>query len=152
MGGMSKSDQKTDAAIASVEEQFGAMYRHVKASMRRRAGQVHPELQVMGYLILSTLDLCGPTHAGVLAERLDIDKGLLSRQIKLLEELGLLERESDPTDKRAVFVSASPAAAKSVNKVRSADRSVLHEQLRDWAIEDLEKLAELLGRVNTLDS
>jgi DNA-binding MarR family transcriptional regulator len=152
MGGMSTLDQKTDAAIASVEEQFGAMYRHVKATMRRRAGQVHPELQVLGYMILSTLARCGRTHAGVLAERLDVDKGLLSRQLQTLEKMGLLEREPDLTDKRAVFLSASPAAAASVNEVRRADRDVLHEQLRDWDVDDLEKLAELLGRVNTLDS
>lgn len=148
MGAMSELDEKTDAAIVSVEEQFGTMYRRIKASMRRRAEQVHPELQVMGYVILTTLGKCGPTHAGALAERLDIDKGLLSRQLQSLEKLGLLSRKSDPADKRAVILSLSPAADKSVNEVRNASRDVLHEQLRDWKVDDLEKLAELLARVN----
>jgi DNA-binding MarR family transcriptional regulator len=152
MGAMSELEEKTDAAIVSVEEQFGTMYRRIKASMRRRATQVHPELQVMGYVILTTLGKCGPTHAGVLAETLDIDKGLLSRQLQALEKLDLLVRESDPADKRAVILTLSPAAVERVNEVRAADRGVLHEQLRDWEVDDLEKLAELLSRVNALDS
>lgn len=145
------SVQATDAAIAGVEEQFSVMHRHMKAGMRRRAAQVHPDLAVLGYMVLSTLSKCGPTHAGVLAEQLGIDKGLLSRQLRVLEELGLLERESDPTDKRAAFLMLSPAGVERVNAVRSADRAVLYDQLRDWDVDDLEKLAELLARVNSID-
>jgi DNA-binding MarR family transcriptional regulator len=151
MGAMSALDQKTDA-IASVEKQFSTMYRHVRASTRRRACQVHPELQVMGYMILNTLNNSGPTHAGALVEILGIDKGLLSRQLRMLEEFGLIERESDPGDKRAVILTVSKAGTARMSEVRAADRAILYEQLRDWHVGDLEKLAELLARVNALDS
>ncbi|WP_349899499.1 MarR family winged helix-turn-helix transcriptional regulator [Parafrigoribacterium soli] len=144
--------QTTDAAIARVEDQFSVMHRHMKAGMRRRASRVHPDLAVLGYMILSTIQKCGPTHAGALAERLDIDKGLLSRQLRALEELGLLARESDPTDKRAAFISLSPEGVERVAAVRAADRAVLYDQLRDWEVDDLEKLAELLSRVNAIDA
>jgi len=150
MGAVSELDQKADAAIASVEEQFGAMYRRIKVSMRRRAERVHPELQVMGYMILSTLGSCGPTHAGVIAERLEIDKGLLSRQLQALERLGLVTREADPADKRAVILAVSAAADARIAAVRAAERGVMYEELRDWEIGDLEKLAELLARINDL--
>ncbi len=151
MVGMSELDRKTDTAIAMVEEQFAAMYRRIKTSMRRRAELVHPELQVMGYMILNTLGKCGPTHAGVLAERLEIDKGLLSRQLQSLERLGLLERQSDPKDKRAVILTVSPAADSKITEVRASEREMIHEELRDWEIGDLEKLAELLARVNAVE-
>lgn len=144
--------QTTDAAIARVEDQFSVMHRHMKAGMRRRASQVHPDLAVLGYMILITIQKCGPTHAGALAERLELDKGLLSRQLRALEEFGLLARESDPTDKRAAFISLSPEGVRRVEAVRAADREVLYDQLRDWAVDDLEKLAELLARVNTIDA
>lgn len=137
-----------DAAIASVEEQFAAMYRNMKAAMRRRAYQVHPELQVMGYAVLTTVHRCGPTHAGVLAEVLGMDKSLLSRQLRVLEELGLLEREVDPDDKRISILTLSQIGQDRINAVRVTDRAALYDQLRDWDVGDLDKLAELLSRVN----
>ena len=148
MSSMSGPDLSIDAAIESVEEQFGTMYRRIKTNMRSRAVQVHPELQVMGFVILTTLGQCGPTHAGVLAEMLDIDKGLLSRQLQALEKLGLLERASDPADKRAVILTPSPSAIERVTEVRTARRTVLHDRLRTWDVADVNKLSELLARLN----
>jgi DNA-binding MarR family transcriptional regulator len=103
-------------------------------------------------MILITIQKCGPTHAGALAERLELDKGLLSRQLRALEEFGLLARASDPSDKRAAIISLSPEGLRRVEAVRAADREVLYDQLRDWEVDDLEKLAELLARVNAIDA
>lgn len=139
-----------DGAIAAVEEQFTGLYRQMKARMRQRASLVHPDLPVMGYVILSTLKRCGATHAGVLVEALDMDKSLLSRQLRTLEELGLVEREPDPTDKRSSILSLSRIGLERVTTVQAADRAALYGQLRDWEVGDLNQLAGLLGRVNEL--
>ena len=143
--------QTTDAAIARVEDQFSVMHRHMKAGMRRRASQVHPDLAVLGYMILITIQKCGPTHAGALAERLELDKGLLSRQLRALEELGLVERELDPADKRSSILTLTELGRERVNTVQAADRAALYGQLRDWEVNDLNRLAELLSRVNEFD-
>lgn len=154
MGGVSElgtaSGQSTDAAIAAVEEQFTALYRQVKAKMRQRASLVHPELQVMGYVILTTLKRCGPVHAGALIETLGMDKSLLSRQLRTLEELGLIGREPDPADKRSSILTLTEVGRERVTTVQAADRAALYGQLRDWEVADLNTLAELLSRVNEL--
>jgi DNA-binding MarR family transcriptional regulator len=142
---------EVDAAIASVEEQFTALYRQVKTKMRQRASLVHPDLAVMGYVILTTLKRCGATHAGALIETLGMDKSLLSRQLRALEELGLVERELDPTDKRSSILTQTELGRERVNTVQAADRAALHGQLRDWEVGDLNRLAELLSRVNEFD-
>lgn len=139
---------EVDAAIASVEEQFTALYRQVKTKMRQRASLVHPDLAVMGYVILTTLKRCGATHAGALIETLGMDKSLLSRQLRTLEELGLVERELDPADKRSSILTLSEVGRERVATVQAADRAALYGQLRDWEVDDLNALARLLARVN----
>jgi len=148
---MAPDTATADAAIASVEEQFAIMFAGVKARMRDRARKVHPELQPVGYTILATLTRSGPTHAGALAELLDTDKSIISRQARLLERLGLLEREPDPADGRATFLKASTDAVRRVAEVHAEQRAVLYEGLRGWEVTDLEQLGDLLARINTLD-
>ncbi|MEO6827127.1 MAG: MarR family transcriptional regulator [Microbacteriaceae bacterium] len=137
-----------DQAIASVEEQFAIMFTRVKANMRKRAIRVHPELQTGGYVLLNTLVHSGRAHAGALAEILDMDKSAISRQVRLLSQLGLIQREADPADGRATYLAATPAAIQKVTEVRLADQSHLHSRLRDWEIADLQKLSELLVKIN----
>lgn len=143
-------ERASGTAIASVEEQFTILYTRVRAGMRDRASRVHPELQPLGFIVLNTLVRCGPTHAGVIAERLDLDKGMMSRQVRQLEGMGLIARESDPNDRRAAYLVATVDAHDRVAAVRLADQKSLHAGLADWQLGDLEKLVELLERLNTL--
>lgn len=136
-----------DEAIASVEEQFTLLFSRVSAGMRDRAAGVHPELQPVGFKILSTLARTGPTHAGALAGMLYTDKSVVSRQVRILEELGLVERRVDPEDRRASYLVATIAAIEKVNEVRASDQQVLYSNLRTWDQADVEQLASLLARV-----
>lgn len=149
--GTTSDGSATDAAIAAVEEQFTALYRQVKARMRQRASLVHPDLAVMGYVILTTLKRHGATHAGALIEALGMDKSLLSRQLRTLEELGLVERTPDPADKRSSILTLTEFGTERVGTVQAADRAALYGQLRDWEVDDLNALAHLLARVNEFD-
>jgi DNA-binding MarR family transcriptional regulator len=142
--------QVVDEAIAGVEQQFAVMFTRVKSSMKERAARVHPALQPLAYNVLSTLVRSGPTHASALAELLDLDKSIISRQANLLEELGFLERRPDPEDRRATYFAATPSAIERVTEVRLADQRMLYDNLRDWQLPDLKKLAELLARINDL--
>lgn len=137
-----------DESIAAVEEQFTILFNQVSAGMRDRAAGVHPDLQPVGFKLLSTIVRTGPTHAGALAGMLSTDKSVVSRQVRILEELGLVERRTDPADRRASFLVATPAAVEKVNEVRAADQVRLYRNLRRWAPEDVERLAELLARLN----
>jgi len=145
---METETQATIVAIASVEAEFGVMFNRVRASMRDRAARVHPDLQPGSYVILSTLARTGPMHASALAELLATDKSIVSRQAKQLEQAGLLVRAQDPDDKRATFFDVSPQARDRLNEVRLSDQAALHAQLGTWSVADLDRLAELLARVN----
>jgi DNA-binding MarR family transcriptional regulator len=139
-----------DDAIATVEQQFAIMFTRVKATMRGRAHRVHPGLQVLSFNVLSALVRLGPTHAGEVGELLNLDKSIISRQATQLEELGLLERQRDSEDRRATYLAATEVGIERITKVREAEQAVLYDNLRDWDVDDLDKLAELLARLNAL--
>lgn len=139
-----------DAAITAVEQQFAVMFTRVRSSQRDRAARVHPDLQPLAYTMIRQLVRQGPTRAGVLAEQLALDKSIVSRQAAMLEEIGFIERGQDDLDRRAWLLSPTPVAIERVNEVMSTDQARLHESLRDWEVRDVEKLAELLSRLNEL--
>jgi len=137
-----------DRAIGDVEEQFGAMLTRFRAIMRQRAARVHPQLQPAGYKILALLVRGGATHAGKLAEFLATDKSVVSRQLRLLEEAGLVERAVDPDDRRAQVLAATDRARERLAELRREHHGALYNRLREWPVEDVRALAELLRRLN----
>lgn len=142
------SANPADAAIAAVEEQFTILFNRVSAGMRERSARVHPDLQPVGFKLLNTLVRTGPVHAGALAGELATDKSVVSRQVRILEELGFVERRTDPADRRASFLVATPAAIERVNEARAADQAQLYRSLRQWGADDVGRLADLLARLN----
>ena len=137
----------TDEEIASVEEQLRLLFVRVRAVWKEAAAAVHPDLQPVGYKILSAIVRRGRMHAGAIAEALEIDKSVVSRQVKQLEALGLAQGVADPDDGRARFIEATSAAIESVGQKGSRMQRQLYEQLRTWSGEDVDTLARLLGRL-----
>ncbi|PPF09390.1 MarR family transcriptional regulator [Rathayibacter sp. AY1G1] len=145
------SARDVDSAIASVEGELSTLFNRVRAAMRSYAERLHPELTPLGYKTISALERRGPVHSGVLAELLEMDKSALSRQITALDRLGFLERTPDPQDGRATILSVTPATAARLREIRSSNQALMHEELRSWALADVELFASLLHRINDLD-
>ncbi len=117
-----------------------------------RARTVHPDLQPMSYLLLARLAEAGPMRSSALAETFGIDKGAISRQVRHLDELGLLQKSADPDDGRATLLAASPDAELRLAEVRRRRRALLDERLHDWSEADLSGFVADLARYNrTLD-
>lgn len=147
----SSADTGTDAAIAEVEEQMSALAGHIRTSMRDAAVSIDPALQPFGLRLLRVLARCGPTHASALAESLVVDKSVISRQTRLLQNLGLIEMQTDPDDGRARFFALTPTAADKIAEVRANNKVRMQRRLGNWPTEDLMQFAAFLGRLNTPD-
>ncbi|MET1053377.1 MAG: MarR family transcriptional regulator [Mycetocola sp.] len=137
-----------DTAIGDVEHEFGLIFNRVRGLMRERAEQVHPDLQPLGYKVLTTLVRSGRLHAGAIGELLMTDKSTISRTVKQLEELGFVVREADPDDGRATYLAASEIGAERVNGIRSDSIERWRSRLGEWDTTDLTRLAELLAKLN----
>ena len=137
----------SEAAIAAVEDEFGRLFHRIRANWKRYAARVHPDLQPMGYKVLSMIVARGPVKAGELVDELHTDKSVLSRQVRQLESLGLVESHVDDRDARARLLVATPTAVERVRAVRAENQAELRARLASWRPDEVATLAELLSRL-----
>jgi DNA-binding MarR family transcriptional regulator len=141
------SAARTDA-LRGIEDEITTLVRRLKRTIAERAHEVHPNLQGASYLVLGWLAEHGPVRASAIVEVFSTDKGVISRQLQHLEELGLVERTPDPADGRATLVSASAEAVRRLGAVDERRRTLLDERLGDWSVDELSEFARQLGRYN----
>lgn len=113
---------------------------------RVRAGAGLP-LDRAAYPVLRGIAECGPVRLSDLAARLGVQISTASRQVKELEQAGLVERTGDPKDGRVTMLALAPAGREALKKLRESWRRTLVEILDAWPEEDREALATLLGRL-----
>jgi DNA-binding MarR family transcriptional regulator len=142
-GAMSRADE-----LGRLERELGVLIRRVRRVIGERARSVHPDLQPASYLMLNFLATDGPQRSSVVSELFNVDKGAISRQVQHLCDLGLLVREPDPADGRAMLISASPDAVRRLEAVARDRRRWLDEQLAEWTESDLRDFVSSLGRYN----
>jgi DNA-binding MarR family transcriptional regulator len=72
----------------------------------------------------------------------------MSRQVADLEKAGLLRREPDPDDGRAIQLQATEAGLKLMKRLSDGRRGRIERMLSDWPTEDIANFGRLLGRLN----
>ncbi len=143
------SDPSRAESLRDLEHEVGVIIRRVRRVVGVRARMVHEQLQPATYLILSWIDHSGPVRASEVAEQFDVDKGAVSRQVKHLVDLGLVQAERDPDDARAWLLSVTDEARTRLADVSDHRRKWLDEQLAGWSAADLAEFAGTLARYNS---
>ena len=69
-----------------------------------------------------------------------------SRQVRQLEDLGLVVRTKDPIDGRAILLEVTDAGVDALQRMREEWRKTVAEILGPWPQKDREILGELLER------
>ena len=136
------------AAVALVEEQVSVLFQRAKLLWRRAAESIHPDLQPVGYRMLNYLVRRGSINAGALADWLDTDKSVVSRQAKVLTELGFITVEPDPTDGRGRLLVATAPACELVERTRESMTQTLFGGLGALEADEVERLGDMLTRLN----
>lgn len=131
-----------------VEKEFSIMVVNARTAIRRRAIAIHPDLQPLGYRVLSILVRQEAQQQIVLAELLHVDKATISRTIKQLQAQGLVTRVADPNDGRAMLVSITSSAREAWFASGTQARTLLRERLSQWDPEEIRRFSDLLGRLN----
>ena len=94
-------DARHAQALHDIERELTVLLHRARRTTAKNAQHVHPELQPASYAVLLHVVDHGPTRASDIVEHLALDKGAVSRHLAQLEQLGLVERTSDPDDRRA---------------------------------------------------
>ena len=144
MSPVTETSDHVDEAIAQVEEQLSVLFSRARLLFKENAARIHPELRPVGYKILSTIVRLGETNASVLADMLETDKAVVSRQVRMLEESGLVVSRSDAKDGRARVLSATPAAIERITAVRAEQQDRLRRLLRSRPEHEVRDFAAML--------
>lgn len=137
-----------DQAIAEVEEQLGMLFGRARLVWKEAAAQIHPELSPVGYKILSAIVRLGETNASALADQLETDKSVVSRQIRMLEDAGLVISSADATDGRARILAPTPEAAQRVTAVRARQQDRLRRLLLSRPEDEVRAFAGMLHLIS----
>lgn len=132
-------------AVSLVEQELGRLFARIRVGWREAAITVHPDLQPLGYQVLTSIASGKATTAGAIIERLQTDKSAVSRQVRQLEQLGLVTSVADPQDRRARQLVATELAQERIAIARARYEGRLEERLRSWSAGDLDSFVRLLG-------
>jgi DNA-binding MarR family transcriptional regulator len=103
-------------------------------------------LTAAGLSVLRIVERHGPIAVSEVARRLSVDQSTVSRQIRPVEELGLVAREIDDADRRVAWLTLTDEGT---TLLRRVDDVALHDfdvALADWSPADRARLAQLLAR------
>lgn len=139
--------------LAAVERELTRLLRRARVTSGAIAAEVHPDLDFASYTVLITvLDLQevlpGAVRAADVGDRLRLHKSTMSRNITVLERLGLIERLPLPDDARARLLHITPTGRRQLTTAIAARRARIAEVLGRWTGEDTNDLARLLTRLN----
>lgn len=137
-------------AVDILEYEVGVLFRRARAMSRVIAREVHPDVEPAAYGLLGYLDRTGGARLTDLAEFIGVGKPTLSRQLRLLERLGFVERRTDADDRRVVTLRLTEEGARRVRAAREARRRRFRAMVANWPKADVETLGTLLHRFNAL--
>ncbi|WP_432134075.1 MULTISPECIES: MarR family winged helix-turn-helix transcriptional regulator [unclassified Streptomyces] len=137
-----------DQEFLSLERELTVLLRRARANQGEMAREVHPDLEPAAYGLLIRLEECGRQRATELAGYIGVGKATMSRQLRALEDLGLIAREPDPADGRAWLVDLTVEGRTRVRRVRDARRVRYVSQLAHWDRGEVAELARLLHQLN----
>jgi DNA-binding MarR family transcriptional regulator len=107
-----------DSALGDLQAHLNLIFARTRSLWKESAARVDPELQVGGYKLLTFIERAETANAHELAERFEMDKSVISRQVRMLEELELLESHPDERDGRLRVLTATVSARASLAEVR----------------------------------
>jgi DNA-binding MarR family transcriptional regulator len=113
----------------------------------RIAGAAGADTSKQGVQILRVLYRFGEQPIAGLASLAHMDIAAVSRQLRLLEDAGLVKRATAAGDGRVALVSLTPSGRRIAKRIREVGLRHLTTALQDWDPRDRKQLARLLTKL-----
>jgi DNA-binding MarR family transcriptional regulator len=117
--------------------------RRVHAKQAAAAGVV---ISQPGYLLLRRIQEDGPVSLGDLARMTEMDPAAAGRQVRQLEDEGLVTRSASQGDGRVSLVNVTGKGAAARRRIASVLEAHLCDVLDQWSLRDRHQFALLLDR------
>lgn len=130
-------------AVRELESEFGTLIRRHRQAISEHAQKLSPGMLPGTYKIFTIIVRREPVTASALAEELIADKAFISRAVRELEELGLIRREPDPTDRRSALLFVTDEGRARLDAALDGS-GVMARTLEHWQVTDIRELSRLL--------
>lgn len=134
--------------VADIIAEFSEVFAFARTRWMRFAAEVDPDLRGAGMIVLQLIRRKGPVTATGISQMLDMDKAVVSRQIAHLRELGLVDADPAPDDKRVMLLVVTERARELLDGIKARWAHAYHERFEGWSEGDLESLRSGLHRFN----
>jgi DNA-binding MarR family transcriptional regulator len=139
---------RTDA-VRALESEFGELVGRMRRILTENADRVSPGMLPGAYKVFTTIARRESISQSALADVLMVDKGQLSRTVRELEQLGLIQRAPDPEDGRASILSPTRLGLERLAAARAPQEDSLVSALEGWPIDEIHSLTRLLHALQT---
>jgi DNA-binding MarR family transcriptional regulator len=133
-------------ALGVIERQTAVMMRNIEMLYRRT--DLHEDLDRAGYLMLRTLDDCGPMDINGLAASLGLDPSTAGRQVCVLQNAGLVARSPGLSDRRRSIITPTGEGLRLMEAVRERRTDSVADLLADWSQGELDTLGAMFANYN----
>ena len=143
---MSRADDltKVDAALTRI-----ARVANSRRAARERSRLSGVDLLPTAVWTLAAIYRLGPVRLTDLANDMELEPSRVSKEVNRLAEAGLVEQQTDASDRRAVRITATEKGADAWHRYRKAVDRQLARTLDSWTDSDITKLAALLTRLSS---
>ena len=136
-------------AYARLAGELTLLLRAMKDLHVRALEQTRMPCEMAGAVVLARLEALGPVRLTELAHALGLDPSSVSRQVTALERAGLVAREKDPTDQRALHLVLTEAGAAAVHALVLARAEALATRTPGWTTSEIDDLTDRVARLHT---
>ena len=121
------------------------------ARQQRQAAAVEPhDLTASRLAALASLARLGPLTLGDLAAVEGVQSPTMTRIVTKLEELGLVDKTEDPSDRRVTQLAVTPDGAALLEDVRTRESAFLARRLAEMGVDERRQLARALPLLERL--
>jgi DNA-binding MarR family transcriptional regulator len=145
------------AAAATVEDRRDALAQHMLVVLRACSAiaeasldEVAPTVSLQQFRALTVLHEHGPQNAATVADALGIARSTMTRLANRLVRDGLVDRSSDPADRRAVVLSLTRRGHRTAERVKAWRLRALADRFVGVIANDARALDDALAMVGTL--
>lgn len=132
--------------VEVLETQMMILVRNFTLLARRHGDEWGMDRAV--YLLLRTLEQIGPASINTLADTLGLDGSTVTRQIGSMQDSGLVERETNPDDRRSCIIRPTEYGVERMNQFRERRRSTIAKLTGSWSTHERRMLSKMLAKLN----
>jgi len=100
--------------------------------------------------IMKILEEAGTLHVAEISDRLQIPRPQMTHLIDKLAGMGIVERKTDPTDRRAIDITLTANGKTTLKKHDRMMRDAIKTTLSELTVEDLEETSVALRKLRDI--